>query len=132
MTLLKLCMVAVPVLALLNVIKSWRSDFLPLVRLSAVVLFGAVLLSAGAPLFDYIKSLGSVPPLSEHMASIFSGLGIAILSQICSDICRESGEASLATQVELAGKLELLLLCIPLMEKILATARSLLEMGGQG
>ena len=125
-------MVAVPTLALLNVIKSWRADFLPLVRLAVVVLFGAVLLSAGGPLIDYIKGLGGMPPLSEHMTNILSGLGIALLSQICSDICRESGEASLAAQVELAGKLEILLLCIPLMEEILATARSLLEMGGQG
>lgn len=130
--LLKLCMVAVPLLALLNVIRSWRADFLPLVRLSATVLFGAVLLSSAQPLIDYVDTLGRTPPLSEHMTSIFSGLGIAILSQICADICRESGETSLATQVELAGKLEILLLCIPLMEKILMTARSLLEMGGQG
>ncbi|MBQ4274429.1 MAG: hypothetical protein IJB94_05610 [Clostridia bacterium] len=50
--------------------------------------------------------------------------------QITSDICRDNGEATLAGHIEIVGKLELLLLCIPLIEEILATAKKLLEMGG--
>ena len=67
---------------------------------------------------------------NEYVEIILKGLGIVILTQICSDICKDSGEGTLAGNIETVGKLELLLLCIPLIEEILGTAERLLEMGG--
>ena len=67
---------------------------------------------------------------SKYIETILKGLGIVILTQISADICRDSGECTLAGHVETVGKLELLLLCIPLIWEIFATAETLLEMGG--
>ena len=68
--------------------------------------------------------------LVKYGEIILKGLGIVILTQICADICRDSGEGTLASNIETVGKLELLLLSIPLIEEILGTAKTLLEMGG--
>ena len=130
MTILKLCMVALLVLTSSTVIKQWKADFLPLVRIGAVVLFGSLLIASSKTLLSLVERLGNGSGTSEYVETILKGLGIVILTQISSDICRDSGEATLAGQVETVGKLELLLLSIPLIEKILATAEKLLEMGG--
>jgi stage III sporulation protein AD len=132
MTILKLCMVALLILASSTVIRAWKSDFLPLIRIGAVVLFGTLLIASATPLLSLITTLGNGAGVSKHIETILKGLGIVILTQICSDICRDSGESTLAGHIETVGKLELLLLCIPLIEEILATAEKLLEMGGQG
>ncbi len=130
MTVLKLCMIALLILTSTTVIRTWRSDFLPLIRIAAVVLFGSLLIASVAPLLSLVTSLGGGAGASQYVTVILKGLGIVLLVQITSDICRDSGEATLAGHIEIVGKLELLLLCIPLIEEILATAKKLLEMGG--
>ena len=130
MTVLKLCMVALLVLASSTVIKQWKSDFSPLVRLGTTVLFGTLLITSAQPLFSLINTLAGESGTLKYVETILKGLGIVILTQISADICRDSGESTLAGHIETVGKLELLLLCIPLIGEILATAEKLLEMGG--
>ena len=131
MTILKLCMVGLLILTSSTVIKQWKADFLPLIRIGAVVLFGSLLIANAKPLLSLVTTLGNRAVASSvHIETILKGLGIVILTQIASDICRDSGEGTLAAHIETVGKLELLLLCIPLIEEILATAEKLLEMGG--
>ena len=130
MTVLKLCMVALLVLTSTTVIRSWRSDFVPLVRIGAVVLFGSLLIASAKPLLSLITDLGQGAGTALYVETILKGLGIVILTQISSDICRDSGEGTLAGHIETVGKVELLLLCIPLIRQILATAQKLLDMGG--
>ena len=130
MTPLKLCMVALLMLASTTVIKQWKADFLPLVRIGAVVLFGILLLSSIEPLLTFFSDLSTRAGASQYVEIILKGLGIVILTQICSDICKDNGEGTLAGNIETVGKLELLLLCIPLIEEILGTAERLFEMGG--
>ena len=130
MTGLKACMVALLVLTSTGVIKQWKADFLPLVRIGAVVLFGTLLIASAEPLLSLLGTLTVGSGASQYVEIILKGLGIVILTQICSDICKDSGEGTLAGNIETVGKLELLLLCIPLIEEILGTAERLLEMGG--
>ena len=130
MTVIKLCMVALLILVSSTVIKQWKSDFLPLIRAGAIVLFGTLLLASVQPFLSLVTTLGTSAGVSRYIETILKGLGIVVLTQISSDICRDSGEGTLAGHIETVGKLELLLLCIPLIEEILATAEKLLEMGG--
>ena len=50
--LLKLCMLAMVVVAAAILIRQWKSDFSILLRLSAVVLFGLAAISAATPLIE--------------------------------------------------------------------------------
>lgn len=130
MTMLKLCMVALLVLTSTTVIRGWKSDFVPLLRIGAVVLFGSFMIASAKPLLTLITGLGKEAEASPYVETILKSLGIVILTQISSDICRDSGENTLAGHIETVGKIELLLLCIPLIEEILTIAQKLLEMGG--
>ena len=103
---------------------------MPLIRIGSIIVFGSLLIASAKPLLSLINTLGNGAGASGYVETILKGLGIVILTQICSDICRDSGEGTLAGHIETIGKLELLLLCIPLIQEILATAEKLLEMGG--
>ncbi|MBQ8311215.1 MAG: hypothetical protein IJX80_09425 [Clostridia bacterium] len=130
MTLIKICMLALMGITMTMVIKQWKSDFLPLIRVGLLLLFVAVLLTTATPIFDYLRELTNTEGISEHASLLFRGLGIALLTQIASQICRECGESGIADGVELTGKIELLLLCIPLMNEILELSKELLSTGG--
>ena len=57
---------------------------------------------------------------------MLKGLGICYLTQLASDICRDSGEGTLAVQSEMAGKTALLLISLPLFEKTVQLALELI------
>ena len=125
----RICLLAIPVLILLLTVKVWRADFLPLVRIATAVTVGALLITAAQPLVAYLQELTRGSAASEYAESLFKALGVAILTQCCSEISKECGENGLATGVELVGKLEILLLSLPLIREILSLAKELMEIG---
>jgi len=125
----KICMLAVPALFSLVIVKQWNANFSPLLRVALTVLFGSAAIAALSPILEYLFGLlGTEQTL--YATVLFKALGIAVLSHYAAELCRESGEGGLAGGVETLGKIEILLLCIPLMEEILSCAKSLLAQGG--
>lgn len=61
----------------------------------------------------------------EYVPFLFKVVGVAWLAQIASDLCREMGSATLGGYVELFGRIEILLLCLPLVKEVLAWAQGL-------
>ena len=102
---------------------------MPLLRLSAALLFAGSILAMAAPVIAYLKQLSAVAGLSAYIGFLLKALGIAILTQVCADICRDAGEGGIGSGVELAGKMEILVLCLPLMEEIFSIAKNLFGMG---
>ncbi len=97
---------------------------------------GAILLFAGVwavfPLVDRLLLLvqdfrmmaegSQAAPLVEAMLKL---LGVGYLVHIAAECCRESGAASLASKVELCGKLEMLVICLPYIHELLSYATDL-------
>ena len=121
-------MLAVAGVTVITVVKKWNSDFLPLLRVALTVLLTAGALVWITPLTDYLQQLSELSGMSESARLLIKALGIAWLTQCCADICRESGESGAANGVELAGKVELLLLALPLLNKVLEVVSELLSL----
>ena len=126
---IKLCMVAVLGLAVTMIVKQWKSDFLPLIRIGMTVLFSVAILTALSPLIGKLSELCR-GEAAQYTETLLKALGIAVLTQICSSICRDTGENAIAEGVELTGKVELLLLALPMIGQILSVASELLSLGG--
>ena len=124
---IQVCLLAIAGVTAITVIRKWNSDFLPLMRLCLAILLSAILLSLTAPLVSYVKSLTESTGLSGYAEFLFKALAIAILTQFCAELCRESGESGAANGVELAGKAELLLLCLSPLKELFALAADMLQ-----
>ena len=48
-------------------------------------------------------------------------IGITYLAEFSSDLCKDAGANTLASQIELFGKLSILVLCMPIMTSLLET-----------
>ena len=109
------------------VIKQSRADMAFSVRLaSGVVLMGAVL-AASLPVYRYIESLIGNTAIAQHADVLIKALGVAVLTHISAEICRDCGEGTVASTIELAGKCEILLLSISPISSILEVARDILN-----
>lgn len=108
--------------------------YLPEQGLAVGLAAGAVMLLAAlaqaVPLFRELKDLLSRGGVDgEYVEIVFKALGICFLTQLAADACRDAGEQGLCAKAELAGKLALLSLALPLFRKVGEIALSLIEGG---
>ena len=61
---------------------------------------------------------------------MLKALGIALLCKLCSDVCRDCGEGTIASGVEGVGRVAIFSLCIPVISEIIEYASEALSMGG--
>lgn len=88
----------------------------------------ALLLTKAAPSLDAVKELMASSALpAEYGQILFKALGICLLTQLAADACRDAGESALAGKAELAGKVGLIMLSLPLFQKIAELAVSLMN-----
>ncbi len=122
----KIGALALVCLVVLFVLRQWKPEWAPLVRVAAALVFGTLIVTMASTVLTFTEGLVAALP-DGVWPILVKALGIAFLTEVAAGICRDSGEATLASWVETAGKLELLILALPLIERILDTAGELLN-----
>lgn len=96
-------------------LKKYAPEITALMITSAVVMTAVFMIPY---LSDVIYSIGDLAERayikSEYMIALVKSIGICLLTQITSDICRENGGHSLATQTEICGRIAILMIAYPL------------------
>lgn len=122
--------VAVVAAFLAVVLRQQRPEQAMAVSLAAGLGILMLIVTKAMPVVGALRTLleGAALP-KEYATVVFKALGICLLTQLSADACRDAGETALASKAELAGKLFLLTLALPLFEKIAQTAASLINGG---
>ena len=102
-------------------------QYRPEYALSASLVCSALLLSAViaqmTPLFSAIRSvLGRMEGGNNCTVILIKSMGVCYLTQLASDTCKDAGESALAGKIELAGRVAVLILSLPMLESLLQTA----------
>ncbi len=114
----------------LVILRQWKPEWAPILRMSAVVCFFAAIVTMCADIMSSLLTLcGNALP-TDQWRTLIKALGIAFLTELCGSVCRDSGEGTLAIWIETAGKLEILILAMPLLQTMLNLISELLGIGG--
>ena len=118
------------VIAVVSVmLKKYVPEYSMLINIAAGAVVLIAILSEFLPAFYQIKDLLSSAKIpGEYGVILFKSLGICFVAQFASDSCKDAGEVSLSSKIELAGKVTILITALPLFKKITETALNL--MGG--
>lgn len=93
---------------------------------AGAVILGQVLGAAEA-VRALVDELGKRAGLSPAVLDpVIKTVGIAILTRISSEVCRDAGESGIAAAVETAGAVLALWIALPLLRAVLDTVTSLL------
>ena len=127
--LLKIFAIALICVAVGAVIRIVRGEMAFAVRMAGILLvFGMITVSAEALLRE-LSAAFDMGSFSEYVELILKALGVAVLTHVASSICRDCGEAGLAGAVEFAGKAEILLLSLPMIERLLKYTAEISSLG---
>lgn len=118
-------------LVALLVLRQYKPEWAVFIRMAVTVVSLGIILSMAGTVISYVTTLteGTGALDGATWSLLLKALGIAFLTETAASICRDSGEASLAGWVEMAGKLEILLLSVPLIRTVLDTVATLLGRG---
>ena len=75
---------------------------------------------------DFLDRLLAAGHFGTYGGLMLKTLGIGVAVKLAGDLCRESGAESLAGALETAGRIEILLLCLPLFTELLDLVRGVL------
>lgn len=129
-TVFKLFGGAILCVLLLVVLRRESPDSAISLRMVAGVLLAVACVSAMTPMIVYVNELASglfPDNLSGAVETLLKVLGVSLLTHISATVCRDSGEGSIASYVELGGKIEIMLLSLPLIKEIVGTALGLID-----
>jgi hypothetical protein len=113
--------------ALILCLKEMRASLAFPARLAAAILLFGAALALYIPVLERIRALFSLSGAVDFATPILSAAGIALICELTASFCRDLGENTVANGVLLFGKLEILVLCLPLVDDVLEIAKELLE-----
>ena len=88
------------------VLKNYSREFTLFVNLVCAVIIFSIIANDLKSIIDKVVSLtDSVSVISPYIKIMLKILGISMLAQLLSDLCRDNGENTLANQTELSAKI---------------------------
>ena len=117
---------AVCAAALALVMRRVRPEAAPVLIIAAGVLTALMALPQLAKIVDGVRGLAVSGGVQDaYMTPLLKVAGISLLMDFAAQTCRDAGEDGLALKVELAGRVMLIALALPVMEVLLSHILSL-------
>lgn len=108
-------------------LRQHKPEFALLVSLGAGILILTGVVQGILPVVEQIESIfRSTSMPTAYLQVLFKALGICFLTQIACDACKDAGEGAIGSKVELAGKVAVLVVSLPLFAQVLTIVRGLL------
>lgn len=118
---------AVVAAVLAVMLRQHKPEYSIVLSVAAGVFLLMFVVAAAAPIVDKINEImDKSAAVSQYGGVLIKALGICLISQMACDACTDAGETSLASKAELAGKIAMVLVALPLFDDILDVVIKLL------
>lgn len=128
MTAVKIVLFAVVCAVCVLLLKTQKSPIAQLLGAACCVLLAVYLLGENAVIFTEVRALLDENGYTAYAKTLIKALGVAFACEAGADVCRELGEAGIASKIELAGRIEILALSLPVAADLLYAARGLVQL----
>lgn len=127
MTVIKLCGIAILGIFATLIMRAAKSELASYVAVitGMIILFSAV--SSLYPIVTFAGEMAEKSSYSLYFSTILRALGIGIAVQSATDICRDNGENTIASKLEFAAKVGIILLGLPVIREILSFTQKIIE-----
>ncbi len=128
MDILQIAAIAILTAVLVILVKQYKPEYAMIVQLCGIAVIAVSVVALVPQLTASADSMLAFASIdSKWLTLLIKALGIAIVTELAADICKDNGSNAVAGMVELAGKALILLLCIPLLRSVAEIAVGLIN-----
>lgn len=127
MSFISVCGLVLAVMLFLLLIRRFCPELAPPLNLCLTLFLTLSAIAAMIPLITYLQEL-NLGNFDVYLPYLMKSMGISLLSTTAADLCRDCGESSIASKLELIGKCEIVILSIPLLKELLQLAEELMRL----
>ena len=128
MNIVAICMIGIVTAFLSVILRKYNPEYSIAVGIVAGILIIGVIFGHITGVVSQIRQLLAATKIPlEYIEILFKVLGVCFLTQFASDVCKDAGETALSSKIEVAGKLMVLIISLPLFERITSIALELIE-----
>ena len=120
MEILKIIGIGLIALIIIVMLKQYKPEFVIYVSLIAGALILFIVVDKLTGIINLLQSLASKASINtEFLTLLIKITGIAFLSEFAVSICKDSGEAAIASKIELGSKIIIISMSIPIISSLL-------------
>lgn len=125
----KFALIGIICAVLIVVVRQQRPELAVIVQLAGITVLATISIGYLKNIFAEAGGLFSDNELLNdgYLELLVKILGIATVTKIASDICKDSANSALATVVELVGKSVILAMCLSLIKTLAEISKGLLD-----
>lgn len=113
---------------LINILRQQKPEMAMQLSIAAGVMLFFLMVSKVMRVVDVMQTLSTKAAIEQaHMETVLKIIGIAYVADFGSQVLQDAGEKAVASKVEMAGKIVIMLLAVPV---ILAILDSILKLLG--
>ena len=122
MTTIQVAVIGITAVILAVQIKTLRPEYSTYLILGAGVIIAGLAVSRLGVILETIRTVGTYMDIQNiYLGTLMKMVGVAYISEFASGICKDAGFASLGVQVEMFGKLSILVISSPILLALLET-----------
>ena len=109
-------------------LRQLRPEYAMLLSVAAGVFILLALVPGILQIIEQIQSMtarANVP--DEYIGILLKAVGICFVTQISCDTCKDAGENAISAKIEMAGKIAVLIISLPLFERVLGVVQALIQ-----
>ena len=111
-----------------SVLKQYKPEFSIYVSLTVGIIILGALIGLISPVLDTITELTDAVNLNDIYGSVLlKALAICYITQLASDCCSDAGEKAIASKLEMAGKIAIVVISLPLFQSLVNVVTGLIS-----
>lgn len=125
---IQIAAIALITLVLVVFLKNSSREFAFIITIAASVLLFGLVINDFFGVVSNIREISSdIGNINSYISLMVKILGITLITQFIIDLCKDSGENALASQTEIASKIIILIMIMPLFETVINVISGLLK-----
>lgn len=120
MDILQIVCIGIIAVVLASILKAQRPEIALQVSIATGILIFIVVVVKLAAVIDFIQTFSKRADIdSTYLTILLKIVGIAYIAEFGAEVCKDAGESSIASKIELAGKVTIVILAVPIITSLL-------------
>lgn len=127
MNIIKVCIIGMSFIIISGILKENKSSYSIYINMAVCIIIFFYVLSKLEILIELINEVqGYININAAYIKALVKMIGIAYVAEFTSSICKDAGYQAISGQIDIFGKLSILIVSVPVLKALLKTIEGLL------